>query len=91
MNKTREIFMFILAGVVVLGIFAVIYLLVWHAVPELNKDALNIVLGALMAGFSLVLNYFFGSSRGSADKNDLLIKAGNGNGAVNGNGTTKPT
>ena len=70
--KTRNLFLYIIAIVIVLATFSVIYLFVFYTVPESNKDALNIVLGALMGGFSLVLGYFFGSSKGSADKQEIM-------------------
>ena len=42
--------------------------------PDNIKDsgALNQLFGAMVAGFSMVLSYFFGSSKGSADKNDTI-------------------
>ena len=36
------------------------------------RDALLILIGSLGAAFGAVVNYFFGSSKGSADKNQLL-------------------
>jgi hypothetical protein len=42
--------------------------------PAENKDAIMLSLGALLAAFATVTGYFFGSSKGSADKNDALLK-----------------
>jgi hypothetical protein len=36
------------------------------------KSELGIILGALVGAFGTVVGYFYGSSKGSADKNDLL-------------------
>ena len=40
--------------------------------PSLNKDLGLLVIRTLVAKFSDVVGYFFGSSKGSADKTDLL-------------------
>jgi hypothetical protein len=53
----------------------VIFLLAAHAIPPDNKDIVNIAIGALMTMAGTVVNYFFGSSKSSADKNELLAQA----------------
>jgi hypothetical protein len=40
--------------------------------PEKNKDIGLLVVGALVAKFSDVVSYFFGSSKGSADKTEII-------------------
>jgi len=71
----KDKFQYALAAFIVLGFFAILGGLLMWAVPTENKDALNISLGALVGGFSAVLGYFFGSSKGSSEKNDII--AGN--------------
>ena len=68
----KQIFQYVLAGFIAVGLYWVAYLLIMKAAPEANKDALLIVLGVMAAAFSNVVGYFFGSSKGSAEKNDLL-------------------
>jgi hypothetical protein len=41
-------------------------------VPEPNKDLLNLVVGALIGSFASVVGYFFGSSAGSAQKDETI-------------------
>ena len=77
--KENKIFQYALGGLVVIGFFVLLTLLVLSAVPDTNKDLLNLVVGALIGSFATVVNYFYGSSAGSAAKNDLLAKQ-NGNG-----------
>jgi len=68
----KQIFQYLLAALVAVGLYWVTYLLIMKAAPETNKDALLILLGVMAAAFSNVIGYFFGSSKGSAEKNDLL-------------------
>ena len=68
----KQIFQYVLAALIAVGLYWVTYLLIMKAAPEGNKDALLIVLGVMAAAFSSVVGYFFGSSKGSAEKNDLL-------------------
>lgn len=74
MQNLKEVYMYLLGALIVAGFFLLLYLLVYQAVPELNKDILNIVVGALIGMAGNVVNYFFGSSKGSADKTELLKK-----------------
>lgn len=64
--KAKEIYMYILGAIIVIGFFAVLIYKLYK-----DKDA-NLEIGGLITGFSLVLGYFFGSSKGSADKNEML-------------------
>jgi hypothetical protein len=68
--KTRDIFMYVLGGIVVIGVLTLISLVMIYR-PEMN-DVINIAVGALLAAFGSVVGYFYGSSKGSADKNEML-------------------
>ena len=70
----REIYMYALGTVIVVGVIVLITLVMIYR-PEM-KDVINLSIGALLAAFGTVIGYFFGSSKGSADKNDLLVKNG---------------
>jgi drug/metabolite transporter (DMT)-like permease len=77
-SKTKERFMYILGGFVV-GISAgVVCLLVFTPIPPDNKDIVNIALGTLLGMAVTVVGYFFGSSKSSADKTELLKDSKNG-------------
>jgi len=39
------------------------------------KDIVNIIVGALVANLTAVVQYYFGSSKGSADKTAILADA----------------
>jgi len=74
--KGKIIFQYILGSLIVLGFFGLLILLVYIAIPEENKDMLNLVIGALIGSFTSVVGYYFGSSLGSHEKNELLKKGG---------------
>jgi len=71
---SKDIYMYALGIIVIFSLISVVILMIFHAVPTENKDMLNIVLGALVMMASAVVNYFFGSSKGSADKTQLMHK-----------------
>ena len=70
--NAKDIYMYILGALIVISILGIVGLLVFQPIPEINKDMLNIVLGALLAQFASVVQYFYGSSKGSSDKNEML-------------------
>lgn len=72
--KAKDLFQYILGGLIVTGFFVLLYLLVSKDVPEVNRDLLNLIVGALIGSFATVVGYFFGSSKGSAEKTELLTK-----------------
>jgi hypothetical protein len=62
----------------ILAILGVVFCLAWFAallfvpIPEANKDLINIITGALLSTcIAQIYNYYFGSSKSSADKTDL--------------------
>jgi amino acid transporter len=72
--KSKLTAMYILGALIVLGFFTLLGLLIFKEVPAENNDVLNLAIGALISGFATVVGYFYGSSAGSAAKNDLLTK-----------------
>lgn len=64
--------MYALAAIVCLGFFALLAILMRYPLPDGSKEAAFILVGTLGAGFSNILSYFFGSSKGSADKSDQI-------------------
>ena len=68
--------LYVLAWVTVLGFFGLTGLLMKVSIPESSSEVVFILFGGLVAGFTQVLGYFFGSSRGSSDKTKLLALPG---------------
>ncbi len=62
----------ILATTVTLGFFGALVLVLHHGLQPQGGEAVLVMLGALATGWTAVLNYYFGSSAGSAAKNEML-------------------
>ena len=65
----------VLATVITIGFFGLIAALIEMMIPARNEPVVYALVGALGAGFNQVLSYYFGSSKGSADKTQGLINA----------------
>ena len=68
----RDINLYVLAWTVVVGFFALCGGLMYHSIPQGSNQVVFMLFGALSAGFGQVLQYFFGSSKGSADKTSII-------------------
>lgn len=72
--KLKDIFQYCLAVVVMVGFLTLIFLLFNKSIPAENKDVAYVAVGTLGTAFGLVLNYFFGSTKGSAEKTEIISK-----------------
>lgn len=62
----------VLATAIVAGFFLVVAaILVWEA-PEANREAFLVLLGVLTKSLSDVVAFYFGSSQGSAEKQEQI-------------------
>ena len=71
---SRDLNLYILAWVVVAGFFALTWTMMYVDLPPANLGPVNILFGALVAGFTGVLGYFFGSSQSSDIKTKMMTK-----------------
>jgi drug/metabolite transporter (DMT)-like permease len=71
-DRTKEIYMYILGAIVVFSIIAFAACLIFFPIPDQNKDMVNIALGAFIGAFVTVVGYYYGSSKGSADKTQIM-------------------
>lgn len=62
----------VLAVMVTLGFFSILIGLMTNDLSTKSNEPLLIMLGALGAAWGAVVNFYFGSSAGSAVKNDIL-------------------
>ena len=70
--KSKDIYMYALGGIIVMSILVIIGLLIFYEMPAGNREPLLLILGTLVGSFSSVVNFFYGSSKGSADKTELI-------------------
>lgn len=55
------------------GYFAVLAVIFLYEVPQASRDLLNILLGIMSGAQVAIMQYYFGSSKGSSDKNQLMM------------------
>ena len=68
---------YIVGGVVVLSFIFVLIFLAYQSPPEDNEDLFYFVLGIVSASFKDIVSYFFGSSKGSKDKQGTIDRMSN--------------
>lgn len=73
----RDYFLYFLAISVVIGFAAICVVLMIHPIPSGANEVVLLLFGGLVAGFTQTMSYFFGSSRGSAEKTALLAARDN--------------
>jgi membrane protein YqaA with SNARE-associated domain len=61
--------------VVVFGFISVLALLLWHGMPPGIESLVTVLFTALATAFGTVVNYWLGSSAGSARKDAMLLAA----------------
>jgi drug/metabolite transporter (DMT)-like permease len=73
--KIKDIFQYCFAALIVIGFFVLVYAVFIKGLPPENKDVAYLLVGALVAVFTSVVNYFFASTKGSAEKTDIIAKS----------------
>ena len=69
-----DINFYVLAWVIVLGFFGLIGALMFVEIPTKQSEVMFMLFGTLSAGFGAVIQYFFGSSKGSSEKTEHIAK-----------------
>ena len=78
MSAEKKLLFYMAAGILV-AVFLLIALIVFVPIPESGTEHAKYVLAFLLGVASTIISYFWGSSKGSADKTDILGK-GKGDG-----------
>jgi len=60
---------------ITLGFFGLLVAMLFHVIPEANKAVLYTMVGSLGAAWLGCVNYYYGTTKGSQDKNDLLYNS----------------
>lgn len=69
MKYTRSL----LAFIVVIGSFVFLFSLVYRAVPEQNKDIIQVASGFVLGVIATVSGYYFGNSKDKSDSDQSKI------------------
>lgn len=69
-RMTREVWQTVVGVLVVSAVIFILQRLFMGAIPPENKDAVMLVIGNVLTWGGIVVGYWFGSSKGSADKSD---------------------
>lgn len=72
--RFRDIFKYALGALIVIGFFTLCIGLLKLTIPKDNAEVFYLLAGALISAFSTIVGFFFGSSLGSQEKNELLTK-----------------
>ena len=67
-----DVNLYVLSWVVIAGFLGVIGMLCFKTLPTDSSGVIFMLFGTLATGFGQVLQYFFGSSKSSADKTKLI-------------------
>jgi uncharacterized protein YacL len=70
MNK--DLYQNILGTAIGVILMIVLALLFTIDIPQNNMNVLLLIIGALISSFTTVVQYYFGSSKGSADKDKIM-------------------
>ena len=68
----KDINLYVLAWTIVAGFFSLTGVLTFVKLPTDSTGVVFLLFGALVAGFTQIVNYFFGSSKSSSDKTKML-------------------
>jgi O-antigen/teichoic acid export membrane protein len=72
-TKRRQHAQVALGSFVCASILACFLALLYVPIPPESKEAVMLVTGAMIASFSSVVNYYFGSSVGSKTKDETIV------------------
>lgn len=71
--KTKDIMLYVFSVVIILATLVYFILLIYEEIPEGNRDLVTTASGIFLgSGWTQILNWWFGSSKGSADKTEML-------------------
>jgi len=75
MESKRSKMPAILSVIVMVGYFVILLGMMTGGLVLADSQALLLMLGGLSTGFGIVLSFWFGSTSGSQNKNEMLARA----------------
>lgn len=73
--RIKDIFQYGFAVLIAVGFFILLYVVFLKQLPPENKEVAYLLVGALTVVFTTVVNYFFSSTKGSAEKTEIISKS----------------
>lgn len=76
--QTRSVWPGILTLVITAGFYGILWIVIAYGLPKTSEaggEAILLLLGSLTTGFSMVLTFWFGSSMGSQQKDQLIYRS----------------
>jgi len=70
MKDWKIIYQYALAGLIVAAFFVVLLIMIFQNVSD--NPVMNVMVGTLGTITVMVASYFYGSSKGSSDKNEMM-------------------
>lgn len=71
----KDKFQYILGGTILVLDSIIVGMLLWKDVPIRNERLLDIAIGIVLAWGGMVVNWFFSSTKGSAEKTELIANS----------------
>jgi hypothetical protein len=71
-TKTDTVFRYALAIVITLAVFYLLGALKSMVVPDMWRDTYIMIVGVVIGKWSTIVDYYWGTSKSSSDKTDLL-------------------
>lgn len=75
MKNIEKYLQFGLALAIIVGFFVAVVIFMTTAIPSENVGSVNLLIGALIAAFTSLVSYFWGSSQGSKNKDATINNA----------------
>jgi len=74
LTGSKDVHLYIFSYIVSIGFFGIMVYLMTKPLPEGSSEAVLMLFGGLIGAFTSIISYFFGSSKSSAEKTNLLAK-----------------
>lgn len=73
-KNLREGFFYLVAAIIIFSAYYIMRKLFAGEMPANNHDAIMLAIGVILGWGTNVVNYFFGSSKGSAEKSESMAE-----------------
>lgn len=67
-----DMLQFVTALAVLTAFLVIVFVLLFRPIPEANKDAVMLLLGGIIGSVGTMVAFYYGSSKGSAKKDDII-------------------